>query len=412
MELPNVDLTDAAKALARGETPLGAEGVPEEIRVMMRTFGERILDLEKKESRAQSSLVDLRMMLEGYTRVKRELRQENEQLRQAADPGRQPIIGADGGLAAIMRLVEKIVDTPISVLITGETGTGKEVLARTIHGRSARALGPFLAINCAALPESLLESELFGIEKSVATGVAARPGKLVEASGGTLFLDEVGDMPLNMQAKILRALQEQEVVHVGGSRAVKFDARVISATNKDIRAKIAAQEFREDLYYRLVGVEVHLPPLRERPGDVDRLVEHFVGETARRFNRAVRGVTEDARRALHVYRWPGNVRELIAEIQRAVAVADGAEVGLADLTPRVAAAAGPQAAPAGAGAEPESFEPLREARRRFERAYVRRVLERTSGSKKEAARILGLTPEGFRRKMLTLEDPAGGDEED
>jgi transcriptional regulator with PAS, ATPase and Fis domain len=414
-------MADAARAFARDGAPLPAPADLAEARALIdalaRSCGERILDLEKKGSRAQENLLDLRVMLDGVSRVKRELRQENEQLRSAVDPGRQPVIGAEGGLREVMRLVDKVLDTPIAVLITGETGTGKEVIARYIHAKSARARGPFVAINCAALPESLLESELFGIEKSVATGVAQRAGKLEEASGGVVFLDEVGDMPPAMQAKILRALQEQEVVRVGGARPIKIDARVVSATNKDLRARIADGRFREDLFYRLVGIHVHLPPLRERPGDLDALIDHFVAETARRFNRRIRAVEPQAREALHRYGWPGNVRELIAEVQRAVAIADGETVARADLTPRVGAELRDPGAPGGPApaAEESALESLREARRRFERSYVERALARAHGSKADAAKLLGLTAEGLRHKLRTLEmggARGGPDDED
>jgi transcriptional regulator with PAS, ATPase and Fis domain len=430
------DPAELAKTLARGETPAAwPENVPAPARALLAEFarscGERLLELEGKEARAQRSIVDLRMIVEGYSRVKRELRRENEQLKTAYDVGRQPMIGADAGLASALRIVNRVLDTPIPILITGATGTGKEVLARHMHARGSRSDGPFIAINCAALPEALLESELFGIEKGVATGVEKRTGKLEEANGGMLFLDEIGDMPLPMQAKLLRALQEQEVVRLGGSRPIRIDARIVSATNRDLKAAIAAQTFREDLYYRLVGVHVHLPPLRERPGDVDRLVDHFIAETARRFGRSVRAIAPEAREALRRYPWPGNVRELIAEIQRAVAIAETDTVTLEDLTPSVvsgggvrapgpapaqAAAASPAAA--GSGADGEAIETLREARRRFERGYVQRVLERVGGSKRDAAKVLGLTPEGLRRRLQSLEmgkdagDSADPDDDD
>jgi len=421
---PGGDIPEIAMALARGEPPERVlAGVPEAEReavaAIARACGARLLTLEERAARQESTLREMRMAVRGYSRVKRELRAEAEGLKAEIDPGRRPIVGADGGLREVVRVVEKVRDTPIPVLITGESGTGKEVVARHIHEDGERAAGPFVALNCAALPEGVLEAELFGIDKGVATGVGARAGKLEEASGGTLFLDEVADMTLAVQAKILRALQEREVVRVGSTRPIPFDVRLISATNKDLRAEIAAGRFREDLYYRIVGVHIRIPALRERREDIGKLLGHFLAEAERRFGRPARRFDAEALRALETYSWPGNVRELIVEVERAVALAEGETIGVADLTPAIAAALrAPGAGGAEAGAAPAAgaagrspgapgapagpVEPLKEARARFERAYVGDVLAR-AGSRRRAAKLLGITTEGLRKKLRALD---------
>jgi transcriptional regulator with PAS, ATPase and Fis domain len=414
---------ELAKAIARGERPAGwpADLPPatgQFVQSLARSCGERLIELEENRVRAEANLSDLRMMLAGYTRAKQKLREENELLKTAFHPARQPIIGADGALRDVLKLVDRVVDTPIPILLSGESGTGKEVIARYVHERSSRADAPLIAINCAALPEALLESELFGIEKGVATGVAERAGKIEQAEGGTLLLDEVCDMSLVVQAKILRAVQQREVVRLGGRAPIPVDVRFVSATNKDIQAEVAAGRFREDLYFRLVGLHVRLPPLRERREDLRKLLDWAFASTVRRFNRSVRGFAPDALAALLAYAWPGNVRELIVEVERAVAVAEGDLVALQDLTPaiatrsaapgmrRAASAAADAAGPAPRGAADDEFESLRDARRRFELDHIQRAITRAGGSHARAAKLLGLTPEGLRRRLRALDVPA------
>jgi DNA-binding NtrC family response regulator len=415
--LSEADVLAAAKALARGEAAVLA-GLDPAAQEALRALGARILALEEHDASLEASLVDMRMAVRGYSRLKKKLREENEELAAALDPGRRAIVGAEGGLADAMRVARKVLDTPLPVLISGESGTGKEVIARYIHDNGPRREAPFVAINCAALPETLLESELFGIEKGVATGVAEHAGKFEQANGGTLLLDEVGDMTVPMQAKILRALQEREVERVGARAATKVDVRVISATNKNLRAEVAARRFREDLFYRLCGVEIFLPPLRARRADIDLLLAHFLEETGRRFHRPVRSFSPAALAALRTYDWPGNVRELIVEVQRAVALAEGDRVEVTDLTPRVAGGDGrAEAAPPRPGPAfdlPPDLLPLREARRRFERAYIEKVLAAAAGSRMRAAALLGVTREGLRKKLQSLglapapDDPVAG----
>jgi two-component system response regulator AtoC len=273
------------------------------------------------------------------------------------------------------------------VLVTGESGTGKELVARAIHRQSPRRGQPFVAVNLAAIPDTLLESELFGHEKGAFTGAHARKiGKFEVAHGGTLFLDEVGSLRVDLQAKLLRALQEREVERLGGTRAIPVDVRVIAATNADLRQAVRERTFREDLYYRLNVVPVTAPPLRERKTDIGALVAHFVRKYAREFKKPVRSVSPGALPVLEAYHWPGNVRELENIIERGVALARGPVIRLDDLPLELAMN---EAAPGGPSAEPGPL-PLKEARERFERAYVLRVLEREDGNQTRAAQKLGV----------------------
>ncbi|HEU0079189.1 MAG TPA: sigma 54-interacting transcriptional regulator, partial [Longimicrobiaceae bacterium] len=226
----------------------------------------------------------------------------------------------------VARRISLFSATTSTILITGETGTGKEVVARTIHAESARACGPFVAVNCAAIPGALLEAELFGYERGAFTGAVARhPGRFEQASGGTLFLDEVGDMSLVLQAKLLRVLQEREVEHLGGSRPIPIDIRVLAATNRDLHHAIATHAFREDLYYRVAGVTIHLPPLRERAG-LDRLAEHFLQCCTREAGLPTPTISQTAQDWLRSHSWPGNIRQLRSVIECAAVMCGGESI--------------------------------------------------------------------------------------
>ncbi|MEZ6018079.1 MAG: sigma 54-interacting transcriptional regulator [Planctomycetota bacterium] len=250
-------------------------------------------------------------------------------------PQRFGMVGASPALDLVFGLLEKVAPTDVSVLVLGETGTGKELIARALHDHSRRKGRPFLAENCAAVPANLLESELFGHVKGAFTGaVQDRPGHLVAADGGTVFLDEIGDMPLEMQAKLLRVLQDGEVRPVGSNKTRRVDVRVVAATNKDLQAGCRNGTFREDLYFRLAVITLQLPPLRDRVGDVRRLAQFFLGRAAAETGRDVR-ITEGALVALEGWRWPGNVRELDNELRRAAALSDGT-IRRGDLSPRIA----------------------------------------------------------------------------
>jgi DNA-binding NtrC family response regulator len=305
----------------------------------------------------------------------------------------EEIIGDSAPMGAVLDLIEKVVRSKAtSVLITGESGTGKELVARAIHQRSTRASQPFVAVNVAAIPESLVESELFGHEKGAFTGAHARKlGRFELAHGGTIFLDEIGSLRLDLQVKLLRALQEREVERLGGVRSQPVDVRVVAATNVNLLQAVRARAFREDLYYRLNVVPIHVLPLRERRADIPFLVEHFVRKVARECRRQVDGVSAGALEALMRYDWPGNVRELENVIHRAVVLAAGPVVMLRDVPLDVAM---PET---GAKLTEDTGLSLRDACEQFERQYVLRVLERVQWNVSRAARLLGV----HRNTILT-----------
>ena len=282
-----------------------------------------------------------------------------------------------------LALAAKVAATDTTVLLTGESGTGKEVLARFLHRASPRAEGPFVALNCAALPEQLLESELFGHEKGAFTGAAsARPGRIEQAAGGILFLDEVAEMSPAVQAKFLRVLQEREFQRLGGTRPLKADVRVVAATNRDLAAAMARGGFREDLYYRLHVFEIRLPPLRERPEDIPALLDFFLREIGEQVGRPAAGVSREARDKLLAYAWPGNVRELRNAVERAVILCEGGLVTSEHLPMSLGKAPAPASAEIpGGGVDLEAVE----------RSYVEQALRQTGNNKSRAARLLGLT---------------------
>ncbi|HEX7125312.1 MAG TPA: sigma 54-interacting transcriptional regulator [Thermodesulfobacteriota bacterium] len=312
------------------------------------------------------------------------------------------IIGRSPALRAALERAEKVAPTETTVLITGESGTGKELVARAIHAASARADGPFLAINCAAIPETLLESELFGYERGAFTGAdRQKAGRFEQAAGGTLFLDEVGELSGPVQAALLRVIQEREFQRVGGSATIRADVRLITATNRDLERAAAEGRFRQDLYYRLNVFPIHLPPLRERGTDVLLLAAHFVRSLGVRMGKGDVGLSEEARAALLAHRWPGNIRELSNAVERALILNDGGliaagELGLAAPRAEAAPAAGPAAQPA-AGVTSLAD---------VERRLVEDALRRAGGNRSEAARLLGLTRSQLytRLKRFGLEE--------
>jgi len=302
------------------------------------------------------------------------------------------IIGDSPAMRSVMSMVERIADSNISVLITGESGTGKELIARAIHYNSSRADGPFVAVNLAALPAALTESELFGHVKGAFTDARAdKPGLFREADGGTIFLDEIGEMPLEIQPKILRVLQEQEVRPVGSSKTETVDVRVVAATNRDLEEMRKEGTFREDLYYRLNVVQVDVPPLRERPEDVMPLAAHFLEGAAKRANRSTPPLTSEAQRALLSYRWPGNVRELQNVLERGVALCTGDFIRIEDLPAQVRER------------KPAEFLATAVARGMtvadLERQYILLVLEEEGGNKTKTAKRLGLDRKTLYRKL-------------
>jgi Nif-specific regulatory protein len=288
-----------------------------------------------------------------------------------------------------------------SVLLIGGSGTGKEIVANAIHYNSPRRLQPFIKVNCAAIPEDLLESELFGIERNVATGVDSRMGRFEMAAGGTLFLDEIGDMSLHTQAKILRALQEKEIERVGGKKVVKVDVRIIAASNKDLEAEIRSRRFREDLYYRLNVIVINLPPLAERREDIDPLIDHFMDKYSHEHELPRKRISHAARSLLNNYPWPGNVRELEHCVERAIVMSEGAEIDEPDLPHGLLQWKSRNEAPQDAGS-------LSQAMRRLERRAVVDALERSGWVQARAAKLLGISERSmwYRVKKLGLTPPA------
>ncbi len=321
--------------------------------------------------------------------------------------GFEQIVGQSPAMRRLFATIDKVADTDVTVLIRGASGTGKELVANALHYRSPRRAKPLVKMNCAALSQELVESELFGHEKGAFTGaIARREGKFEAADGGTLFLDEVGDMPLETQAKLLRAIQEKEFERVGGNAPIRVDVRLLAATNQDLEAAVRAGRFREDLYYRLRVVELVIPSLAERPEDIPLLVEHFRKEAAQRFARDPKALTDEALRACVTHEWRGNVRELRSAVEQALLLAPGPEIGPADLfgRPAVSETASP-------GALPASF---REAKERmvedFERDFLRQALRRHGGNITKAAEEVGMHRQNLQQKMrelgLTAEDAA------
>jgi transcriptional regulator with PAS, ATPase and Fis domain len=286
------------------------------------------------------------------------------------------VIGRSSAWAAVLKAATQVASTDTTVLLTGESGTGKEVIARFVHRASARVDGPFVAVNCAALPEHLLESELFGYERGAFTGAhQSKPGQIERAAGGVLFLDEIGEMSLSAQAKLLRVLQEREFQRLGGTRTIRANVRVIAATNRELRRALERGDFREDLYYRLQVFEIRLPPLRERPEDILPLAEVFLKDIGQSFGRPPAGMTREAKQALTAYRWPGNVRELRNILERAAIVCDGALI-----------------APEHLALQPDEPSASRTTNvRTVERHMIEQILRDSRGNKSEAARRLGLT---------------------
>jgi DNA-binding NtrC family response regulator len=336
----------------------------------------------------------LRLTLERAARH-RALRYELKVLRSAVSAAKKfdDLLGESPAMRRLYDVLERVTQLDSSVLISGESGTGKELVARALHRRSARAQGPFVAVNCSALPESLLESELFGHARGAFTDArTARDGLFVQASGGTLFLDEIGELPLGLQPKLLRALQERKVRPLGGDREVAFDVRLVSATNRDLQTAVEEKRFREDLYYRINVIPIALPPLRARGNDVLLLAQHFL-ETLDAPSGGLTGISAPAAAKLLAYAWPGNVRELRNCIERAVALARYSQIVVEDLPEPVRDYTRSRIVLD--GDDPSGLVTLEE----MERRYVLRVLEATSGNKTVAAQILGIDRATLYRKL-------------
>jgi len=324
----------------------------------------------------------------------RELHQENQWLRRELHraEGGDMVVGHSPAMQRVMEMVRKVAPTPSTVLLVGESGTGKELLARAVHRLAANAAARFLAVNCAAIPHELLENQLFGHRKGAFTGADRdQSGMFVHAAGGTIFLDEIGELPLATQAKLLRAIEQKEVLPVGANEPVSVEARIIAATNKNLAKEVEAGRFREDLYYRLNVVSITLPPLRERREDIPDLVETFVVKHSRALGKHITGVTHEVMQILLACPWKGNIRELENALQRAAILGDGPLLTPADLPPDLA----PQPD------DPGLVEELGEAVRRFEKQHLVRLLRRFP-DKKEAARRLGMGLSSLYRRIAEL----------
>ncbi|BDG04276.1 sigma-54-dependent transcriptional regulator [Anaeromyxobacter oryzae] len=324
---------------------------------------------------------------------------ENRVLRRTVRaPREDALLGRSPAIVEVRELVEKVAPARTTILVTGESGTGKEVVARAIHLHGGRREQPFVAINCGAIPEGLIESELFGHERGAFTGATETRAGLFEVAGsGTLFLDEVGELPPPVQVKLLRALQERRIRRVGGSRDLPVAARIVAATNRELGAEVQAGRFREDLFYRLNVIQIRMPPLRDRREDVPLFLEHFLGRFAAEQGRPHPRLSPEAERALLGHAWPGNVRELANVVERAVTLTTGDVIDLSALPPNLRGR--PAAAPAEASALPEVGLDLQGHLDAIERALLEQALERTGGVKTEAARLLSLTFRSLRYRL-------------
>jgi Nif-specific regulatory protein len=346
---------------------------------------------------AQAAIaIETTQLLADLERDRDHLDRENTQLRRELD-GRSAttnILGTSERVQRVLRLIEQISDSSVNVLITGESGTGKELAARAIHANSSRVRGPFVALNCAALPENLVEAELFGIEKGVATGVDRRVGLVEAAHGGTLFLDEIGDLSLTAQAKILRALQERQIERVGSRKPIAVDVRVLAATHRDLDAAIADGKFRDDLYYRLKVIHIEMPALRDVPEDIPMLANHFFASSCRETNRPPGELSAGAIRCLIAYHWPGNVRQLQNEMKRLAVSVRKRAVNESDLSDAIRSSSRGRS-PRGPGLT----RPLKDEVTALETRLIEEALGACDRNQMQAARRLGLSRQGMIKKM-------------
>jgi len=348
------------------------------------------------------SMDELLLIVKRLVRIKR-LEEENLLLRKKVEEryGLEGLVGKSPQMLKIYDLIETVSQTDTTVLIHGESGTGKELVANAIHLRSPRKSGPFIKVNCAALPESLLESELFGHEKGAFTGaIKQRKGRFEMADGGTLFLDEIGDISPGVQVKLLRVLQERQFERVGGNETLSVDVRLICATQKDLKEEIRKGNFREDLYYRLNVVPIILPPLRERREDILLLADHFLSKFFKKMGKEISGLSDEAKTLLLKYPFPGNIRELENMLERAIALIKGKVIQADDLPEEVC---GHPIAVHDVCEKIHGSKPLANATKLFEKKYIQSVLEKTKGKKGQAADILGISRKTLWEKIKELE---------
>jgi DNA-binding NtrC family response regulator len=397
LKLPGMSGLELLQAVKRADARLPV--------VLMTAFGTIETAVQAMKAGASDylikpfSLEEMKLILRRELDVRR-LQEENRDLREALGKRYEfkNIVARSPRMQEVLATVERVASTNSTVLLGGESGAGKDLIARAIHQHSRRATGPFVKINCAAIPENLLESELFGYEKGAFTGaVAAKPGKFELADKGSIFLDEIGDVPPTIQVKLLRVLQEREFERLGGTKTLKVDVRLIAATNRDLRAALEERTFREDLYYRLNVVPIDIPPLREHKEDIPDLVKAFIERFSRESGKAVTGITPAAMRTLIEFHWPGNVRELENIIERAVALSAGNEIDTADIRldflPSSARRSAENSAP---------FPPPGLTLEQFEDEIIREALRRADGNKSQAARLLGLSRNALRYRLSKI----------
>jgi len=325
------------------------------------------------------------------------LRRENRALRDEIRKEHrfEDILAKSARMQDIFRTITKIAEYKTTVLVTGESGVGKELVARAIHRRSSRRGGPFVAVNCGAIPENLLESELFGHKKGAFTdAVHDRRGLFEEATEGTLFLDEIGELPLGLQVKLLRVLEDEKIRRVGDTRDLQVDVRIITATHRDLHAETKAGRFREDLFYRLNVLPIHCPPLRERRNDIPLLIDHFVAKNNTRLGTSIRGLDTETRRLLYEYSWPGNVRELENTIERAMVLSEGEQIVAADLPERIREARDPVQVQLASGELS-----VKKTTRIIEEILIRRALQKTKGNRTRAAEVLEISHRALLYKI-------------
>mgnify|MGYP001608200225 FL=1 len=364
---------------------------PRLITRLAESFGMMIVKVEAREFHLEQIIEDLKKAQADLSAAKQKLSLDNINLRKNLRRTYtfSGILGTSRAIKDLIIKAEKIADTAVNVLLTGETGTGKDLIAKAIHFSSGRSEKPFIAINCSAVPETIFESEMFGIEKGVATGVEHRIGKIEAADRGTIFLDEIGDMPLSCQAKMLRAIEEREIEKVGGRKTTPVDIRIIAATHRDLKKEVEKGSFREDLFYRLNVVSLNIPPMRERKDDIVLLANFFLEQYSRKFGRRGIRFENDAIDLFKKYPWPGNVREIENEIERAVALSYSDTIAVSDLSEEL-----------------RNFYPngrlssgLNLSVKEEEKRLIGMALKESGGNKTLAAKKLGLSREGLRKKM-------------
>jgi transcriptional regulator with PAS, ATPase and Fis domain len=392
-------LLELCEVMARGSYDRHSElfeltktgSYPEDISRLAEAFGMMMVKVESREYHLSQIIEELKRARAELAEARKRLADENKVLRKTIRETFAPelILGNSSAIQMVRSTVRKIADLSLNVLITGETGTGKDLIAQAIHHGSSRSGRHFVAINCTAIPESMLEAELFGIEKGVATGVDKRIGKIEQANGGTLFLDEIGDMPLTAQSKILRVLEERSFERVGGRSAIPVDIRLIAATNSNLSRDVEKGTFRRDLYYRLNVVPIHVPPLRERKDDIPLLLKEFLKKSSSLSTGHTLCYTPEILSLLVEYPWPGNVRQLKNEVERAIALASTDCIGLAEFSEEV------KSFFAAEGID----RPLNASLRDQEIQTIRDILVDSCGNKSEAARRLGVSREGLRKKL-------------